>query len=82
MPLAGRPILETRQGDVAESLDMYQALGGFTPTGETEFEDLACQNRRNATGDVLDFCLHPGGHSFRSSYLRFAWEKLQAAGQL
>ncbi|VVT22908.1 putative polyhydroxybutyrate depolymerase [Roseovarius sp. EC-HK134] len=82
VPLAGRPILETRQGDVAESLDMYQALGGFTPTGETELEDLVCQNRRNATGDVLDFCLHPGGHSFRSSYLRFAWEKLQAAGQL
>ncbi|EAQ27443.1 alpha/beta hydrolase family esterase [Roseovarius sp. 217] len=82
VPLAGRPILETRQGDVAESLDMYQALGGFRPNGETEFEDLECQNRRNPTGDVLDFCLHPGGHSFRSSYLRFAWDRLQAAGQL
>lgn len=82
VPLAGRPILETRQGDVADSLDMYQALGGFSPSGEMEFEDLECQNRRNATGDVLDFCLHPGGHTFRSSYLRFAWDRLLAAGQL
>jgi polyhydroxybutyrate depolymerase len=31
---------------------------------------------------VLDFCLHPGGHTFRSSYLRFAWDRLLAAGQL
>lgn len=82
VPLAGRPILETRQGDVSAALDMYQALGGFTPNGESAFEDLACETQSNAKGDVLDFCLHPGGHSFRSSYLRFAWDRLHAAGQL
>lgn len=82
VPLAGRAILETRQGDVADALDMYQALGGFSPSGEMEFEDLDCQNRRNAKGEVLDFCLHPGGHTFRSSYLKFAWDRLREAGQL
>ena len=81
VPLAGRSILDTHQGDVAEALEMYQELGGFSPSGETEFEDLECRNSRNAKGDVLDFCLHPGGHSFRSSYLRFAWERLQGTGQ-
>lgn len=82
VPLEGRAILETRQGDVAEALGMYQGLGGFRPDGATTFEDLTCENRRNATGEILDFCLHPGGHSFRSSYLKFAWERLRAAGQL
>ncbi|WP_417726250.1 alpha/beta hydrolase family esterase [Roseovarius sp.] len=82
VPLAGRPILETHQGDVAEALDMYQALGRFSPSGEMAFEDLKCQSRRNPKGEVLDSCLHPGGHTFRSSYLRFAWELLHAAGQL
>ena len=82
VPLEGRAILETRQGDVAEALDMYETLGDFRPSGETSFEDLTCQTRRNASGEILDFCLHPGGHSFRSSYLKFAWERLRAAGQL
>ncbi|SEL78840.1 polyhydroxybutyrate depolymerase [Roseovarius azorensis] len=82
VPLKGRAILETRQGDVAEALDMYGTLGDFRPSGETSFEDLTCQTRRNASGEILDFCLHPGGHSFRSSYLKFAWERLRAAGQL
>jgi polyhydroxybutyrate depolymerase len=82
VPLEGRAILETRQGDVAEALEMYEGLGGFRPDGEMEFEDLTCENRRNADGEILDFCLHAGGHSFRSSYLKFAWERLRAAGQL
>ncbi len=82
VPLEGRAILDTRQGDVAKALDMYEALGEFKHSGEMSFGDLTCQMRRNASGEILDFCLHPGGHSFRSSYLRFAWERLRSAGQL
>jgi len=82
VPLDGRPIRETWQGKVSESMDMYERLGGFTPDGTHSFEDLDCQSRRNPRGEVLDLCLHPGGHSFRSSYVKFAWERLHAAGQL
>lgn len=82
VPLKGRPILETRQGNVAEALEMYEQIGGFSPAGRTSFEDLECRSLSNPSGEILDFCLHPGGHSFRSSYLRFAWERLHAAGQL
>jgi len=82
VPLKGRAILETRQGDVAAALDMYQGLGGVRPNGEMTFEDLTCENRRNAAGEILDFCLHSGGHSFRSDYVKFAWQQLHAAGQL
>ncbi|MDT8327743.1 MAG: PHB depolymerase family esterase [Roseovarius sp.] len=82
VPLAGRAILETHQGDVAEALEMYQNLGGFSPTGKMNAKGLSCELKRNAKGDILDFCLHPGGHSFRSDYLKFAWERLEAAGKL
>ncbi|MGX0876416.1 polyhydroxybutyrate depolymerase [Roseovarius sp. MBR-154] len=82
VPLDGRPIRETRQGKVSESMNMYERLGGFSPDGTHSFEDLDCQSRRNPRGEVLDLCLHPGGHSFRSSYVKFAWERLHEAGQL
>jgi len=82
VPLDGRPIRETWQGKVSESMDMYEHLGGFSPAGELIEGDLDCQSRRNPQGEILELCLHPGGHSFRSSYVKFAWERLQAAGQL
>lgn len=82
VPLAGRAILGTHQGDVADALAMYKDLGGFSPAGKMSTYDLNCQLESNAKGDILDFCLHPGGHSFRSAYLKFAWERLEAAGQL
>jgi len=82
VPLTGRAILETRQGDVEESLAMYKSLGGFSPSGKMSVKDLSCQLERNAKGDILDFCLHPGGHSFKSAYVKFAWERFEAAGKL
>ena len=82
VPLSGRAILETRQGDVGEALEMYETLGEFSPSGKITVKDLTCQLERNAKGDILDFCLHPGGHSFKSAYVKFAWERLVAAGQL
>ena len=82
VPLAGRAILETHQGDVGEALDMYRTLGGFSPAGRMEAKGLSCELGRNASDDILDFCLHPGGHSFRSDYLKFAWERFEAAGKL
>jgi polyhydroxybutyrate depolymerase len=82
VPLDGRPIRETWQGKVSESMDMYEHLGGFSPAGDLTEGGLECQSRRNPRGQILELCLHPGGHSFRSSYVKFAWERLQAAGQL
>jgi polyhydroxybutyrate depolymerase len=82
VPLEGRPIRKTWQGKVSDSIKMYERLGGFRPAGELTEGDLECQNSRNPRGEVLDLCLHPGGHSFRSSYVKFAWDRLREAGQL
>ena len=82
VPLKGRPIRETHQGEVAEALDMYATFGGFQAAGETAPGSLRCRNSANGTGDILEFCLFEGGHSFRTEYLRYGIERLKAAGQI
>ncbi|MBW4709805.1 prolyl oligopeptidase family serine peptidase [Roseobacter sp. YSTF-M11] len=82
VPLSGRRILETKQGEVREALDMYVRYGGFGPPRPARHSGLRCEERRNKTGDILDFCLFEGGHSFRTEYVRFAFEKFRQAGRL
>ena len=83
VPLAGRPIGDTKQGDIAEVLAMYRAQGGF---GSIErvgpLDDVSCQRQSNEAGDVLEFCTFPGGHSFRRGFLSYAWDRLAAAGKV
>jgi polyhydroxybutyrate depolymerase len=74
VPLGGRPIADTRQGDVPDTLKMYRAYGSFdTASSAAPVAALACDTKQNATGKVLAFCTHPGGHSFRSAWLAEAW---------
>lgn len=82
VPLTGRPIGPTKQGEVAEALDMYVKYGGFGSTTANTHDTLSCQERRNQQADILDFCLFEGGHSFRTEYVRFAWERFKDAGRL
>ncbi|WP_299044253.1 prolyl oligopeptidase family serine peptidase [uncultured Tateyamaria sp.] len=83
VPLAGRAIASTRQGDVTEVLRMYRALGAYGPSEPARaLEDLECARQANAAGDVLEFCTFPGGHSFRRSFLGYAWDRLAAAGKV
>lgn len=82
VPLDGRPIGPTVQGKVSEALAMYGALGGFGPARDVSTDMLRCAQQDNAAGDVLEFCLFSGGHSFRTEYLAYALERLRDAGQL
>lgn len=81
VPMEGRPIRETWQGDVRDVLDFYARFGEFAAAGETRTGDLACTQRRNPEGAILDLCLHPGGHAFRNDDLLFALNRLAAAGR-
>lgn len=81
VPLTGRKILQTHQGEVRAALEMYGSYGGFGPARATRYEDLRCEERRNDQGDILDFCLFDGGHSFRTEYVRFAWDRFGKAGR-
>ncbi|MFL4468910.1 PHB depolymerase family esterase [Tateyamaria armeniaca] len=82
VPLAGRPIGPTKQGDVVDVLAMYRAAGGFGAATTVTVDDMDCARQDNARGDVLEFCTFEGGHSFSRSYLAYAWERLAAAGKV
>jgi polyhydroxybutyrate depolymerase len=82
VPLDGRAIGPTKQGDVSEALALYEAFGSFGRTRKSTYGDLRCEERSNAAGRVLEFCLFPGGHSFRTEHVRHAWQRLVDAGQL
>ena len=82
VPLMGRAIGSTTQGAVAAALAMYADFGGFGPAESLEHAGLACEQRRNGSGAILDFCLFKGGHSFRTEHLRFALGRLAEAGRL
>ena len=82
VPLDGRPIGPTKQGEVSEALALYETFGAFNGPKSVSYDGLRCEERNNDAGDVLDFCLFSGGHSFRTEYIRHAWERLSAAGQL
>lgn len=82
VPLLGRPIGPTRQGRVPDSLEMYEAFGQFGAPQFVEYDGLNCKEQTSAVGEILDFCLFEGGHSFRTEFLRHGWERLVEAGQL
>lgn len=82
VPLDGRPIGETRQGKVSDALGMYAAQGGFAETAPSQTDGLRCANSASPAGEILEFCLFEGGHSFRTEYLAYGLDRLKAAGQL
>lgn len=82
VPLAGRPIGPTKQGDVSEALAMYRAFGDFGDAEVAKVADMDCKRRANDAGDVLEFCTFQGAHSFRRDFLNYAWGRLEAAGKL
>lgn len=82
VPLSGRAIRETKQGVVAEALAMYETFGRFGAAKPSRIATLDCKTRNNPTGDVLQFCLFEGGHSFRTEYLAHGIKTLLDAGRL
>ncbi len=82
VPLAGRPIADTKQGDVFKVLDMYAAKGGFVAEREYNKTDLefSCNEQKNQNNQILEICLHPGGHSMKSAYVLNAWNKFVELG--
>ena len=76
VPLTGRKIANTKQGEVPKALALFTRLGGFQTPVTVPAGELDCTRRSNAQGRILEFCTHPGGHSFRTDYIRRAWEEL------
>lgn len=79
VPIGGRRIGPTRQGDVEEVLAMYRADKALAPAEPIPVADLDCV-RWTGTAASLAYCLHPGGHHFRADWLRAIWGATFAEG--
>jgi len=82
VPLKGRAIRETKQGEVEEALTMYEEFGNFGASNYFKTGPLTCRNRTNPQGKVLEYCLFEGGHSFRTEFLGHGIATLRGAGQI
>ena len=82
VPLTGRIARGKQQGDVAEAFRLYARHGGFRNQRRSQVGDMSCNTARNGSGNLLTFCLYPGGHAFRSANLGIAWQMLRDADQL
>ena len=82
VPLKGREIGETRQGEVEAALSMYEKLGNFGPADYYKVGPLTCLHRTNPQDETLQLCLFGGGHSFRTEFLGHGINELIEAGQL
>ncbi|MEM1047128.1 MAG: PHB depolymerase family esterase [Pseudomonadota bacterium] len=88
VPLGGRPIADTHQGDVRRAVDMLARTGSYTAPRPIEAgADLDCVRREsgspgNRGSKIFDYCLFEGGHEFRSAFIRRAWTELQAIGAM
>ncbi len=82
VPLEGRAIGQTRQGNIMEVLDMYRTFGGFGPAATTTADNMDCARAESPDKNLLEFCTHPGGHSFSRTYLSYAWSRLEEFGKL
>ena len=82
VPLAGRPIGDTKQGNVFEVLDMYAKKGDFKKAKAYKNTklDFECNELKNDAEQILELCLHPGGHSMKSAYVVNAWNKFVELG--
>jgi len=82
VPLEGRPIADTAQGNVFDVLAMYRHYGAYGEATPEEVDGLRCENSANADGEILNFCLFSGGHSFETRFIRHAWDVFVDAGRL
>lgn len=79
VPLAGRPIGPTHQGDVPTALALF-ADGGEADNELPKEGDLTCTDYDLTQPRSLSFCTHPGGHSIRMDYVRTAFTILRDRG--
>jgi len=82
VPLAGRPIADTKQGDVFKVMEMYAAKGRFLKAYSYKNANLKleCDELKNDNNQVLEICFHAGGHSMKSAYVSNAWNKFVELG--
>jgi len=82
VPMAGRPIADTKQGDVNKALTLFIEGGDFGEAKKVTAETgLECVRRENADGRILELCTHGGGHMYEADYVKRAWTLFGIGGE-
>lgn len=77
VPMEGRAIGPTRQGNVYDALSMYAEHGAQPSASLQEMpEGLTCFMRENAEGTILDLCLFTGSHAYSTARVEWAIERI------
>lgn len=76
VPLQGRPIGDTRQGEVEGAIALFERVHGFRVDGVAREGDLICDRWRNAESTDFWLCLHEGGHRLDPAWLAHAWRTM------
>ncbi len=83
VPLKGRRIGDTAQGDVYRALKLMAKAGNYGKWRSIGTRgDLTCQQREGKGANILQLCLHDGGHTFRSEWLGQTFDAFVDAGAL
>ena len=76
VPIGGRAIGSSRQGDMGEVLAFYIRDRALTPAGPVDAPDgLSCQRWDGKEGTYLEYCTHPGGHRFSADWIERVWTR-------
>lgn len=76
VPLNGRPIADTFQGEVPEALDGLRARGAGSVEPLSPPEPLDCDGASAPDGAFQALCLHEGGHVIRPEWVEFGYRTL------
>ena len=80
VPMKGRKIADTMQGNLFDVLSMYMIEKDFVAKGSYSIADMICSDARSAAGKRLDLCLFDGKHSFTAERLGAAYDVLMPKG--
>ncbi|MEM6848290.1 MAG: polyhydroxybutyrate depolymerase [Pseudomonadota bacterium] len=80
VPLGGRPIADTRQGDVYAALIMMREAHDYGEplSADKSVQSLDCEGGETAGGDALMLCLHDGGHTVKAEWIEWAFKTFVA----
>lgn len=78
VPMAGRAVGNTRQGNLTAVMAMYMKDKDFSADGNYAIADMTCSTAANPAGKRLDLCLFDGKHSFTAERLGAAYDRLMA----
>ena len=73
VPLQGRKIKDSHQGDVYEAFELMRSIGEYGPVETVQSADLQCSTQMSAGRTLLELCLFEGGHKFEAQHIERAW---------